>query len=329
MRWEVRSYARPLRRPLQTAHGAWSTRTGLILRFTDVEGRVSFGEIAPLPWFGTETLAAATAWCDRGAIAGSPEQSLSIPDTLPACQFGFAAGQRLARAGESAPGRTSAQQPTPAEVCALLPAGATALTTWEQLWQQGHRTFKWKIGVAPVPQEVSIFRALVQALPPAARLRLDANGGLTAAAATTWLTACDSVSKSIEFLEQPLPPATLLDWLPTIREQFQTAIALDESVATLAQLRQVYKQVGNQVVYGLKPAIAGHPDPLFDFCVQRRLDVVISSALETPVGRNAVLKLARNLWAAGIPKRALGVGVDHWFADDWAQLSEETVWTRL
>ncbi|HEY9887978.1 MAG TPA: o-succinylbenzoate synthase, partial [Candidatus Obscuribacterales bacterium] len=287
-RWTVRAYRRPLRPPLQTAHGLWPQREGLIVRRVDEQGQVGFGEIAPLPWFGTETQAQAQAFCAQWGAGFLSAAIAAIPDTLPACQFGLGtalSGWPLAGA-ESANAPQGADPPlaiAAADICALLPGGKAALTAWEPLWAKGHRTFKWKIGVASVAQELPIFQALVSALPREARLRLDANGGLSPAAAAAWLAACDRYFPQIEFLEQPLPPATILDWLPTVWGRFQTAIALDESVATLGQLRQVHQQVGDRVVYVVKPAIAGFPDQLAQFCQAQRLDVVFSSALETPI----------------------------------------------
>jgi O-succinylbenzoate synthase len=160
-------------------------------------------------------------------------------------------------------------------------------------------------------------------------LRLDPNGSLTSATATRWLAACDSTAGKVEFLEQPLPPDHILPWLQANAGQFQTAIALDESVATLQQLQRVYERVGNQGVYVVKPAIAGFPDQLLAFCLKHQLDVVFSSALETPVGRQAVFTMAASLEAAGLPQRALGFGVSHWFADDWDTLEKEALWSQL
>ena len=34
-------------------------REGIVLRLENERGRVGFGEVAPIPWFGTETLAEA------------------------------------------------------------------------------------------------------------------------------------------------------------------------------------------------------------------------------------------------------------------------------
>jgi O-succinylbenzoate synthase len=332
---EVRPYCRPFRTPLQTAHGLWRQREGWLLQVTDADsGQVHWGEIAPLPWFGTETLAQAQDFCDRWPRQFSPTHLSEIPDTLPACQFGFGITTSpeppflSSRAALNATPETR-NRGSAAHICALLPAGAAALNAWPDLWALGHRTFKWKIGVGAIAPELSLFQQLVEGLPTTARLRLDANGGLTADNAERWLAACDTTQAQVEYLEQPLPPADILPWLRERTSRFKTAIALDESVATFQQLQQVYEQVGNRVVYVVKPAIAGFPDQLLNFCLQHQLDVVFSSALETPIGRHAVLALAQSLWAAGLPQRALGLGVSHWFADDWDTLSEEALWSRL
>ncbi|MEM1310552.1 MAG: o-succinylbenzoate synthase [Cyanobacteria bacterium P01_H01_bin.153] len=323
---QVRTYCRAFRQPLRTAHGPWEKRSGLMLRLADEHGRSALGEIAPLSWFGTETLAQAQVFCDRWPHRFAAEKIAEIPQALPACQFGFGAAlERLA----DEPHHTPSSSHSPAAICALLPTGEAALTRWSELWERGHRTFKWKIGVAPVAEELSLLHFLTKALPPTAQLRLDANGGLTAEAALAWLSACDRAPITIEFVEQPLPPNQIIDWLHQTRGRFNTPIALDESVATLQQLQSVYQQVGNQVIYVLKPAIAGFPQQLLNYCLAHRLDVVLSSALETPVGRTVAWTLAQRFWAAGRPQRALGFGVDHWFVDDWAHLSEAELWQQL
>ncbi len=79
----------PFTPPLVTAHGVWHTRESLILRLTDAQGRCQMGEIAPLPWFGTETLAAARSFCENFQGQISLAAIDAIPDRLPCCQFGF------------------------------------------------------------------------------------------------------------------------------------------------------------------------------------------------------------------------------------------------
>ena len=325
---ETRTYCRPFRVPLQTIHGTWDTRQGLILRFQDRDGNVTYGEIAPIPWFGTETLAQAQSFCAQWPRTFLQAQIADIPEYLSACQFGLGSQEWITRV-DAANGHLAERGPLgPRDICALLPPGRAVLDTWSGLWAQGYRTFKWKIGLTPVEEEVQILQALVATLPATARLRLDANGGLSARVAEVWLIACDALGDVVEFIEQPLPPAHILDWLRHVNDRYMTAIALDESVATLRQLRDVYR-LGHQVIYVVKPAIAGFPQQLFDFCLHHQIDVVLSSALETPVGRNIVWGLAHQLWAAGIPKRSVGFGIEHWFSDDWERLSEPELWERL
>lgn len=320
----VRPYRRPFCPPLHTHHGRWTHREGLVVRLKTHQGQVGFGEIAPLPQFGTETLAAAQELCAQWPTQFEPTAIAAIPEGLPACQFGFAS----ALAALSAPCRAPVASP-PALLCGLLPTGAAALQAWPGLWRQGYRTFKWKIGVAPLPDELAIFQALVAQLPPTARLRLDANGGLTPATGEHWLGACDAATDTVEFLEQPLPPDHGLSWVLDQVHRVQTAIALDESVATIPHLQRVSQHLQQRVVYVIKPAIAGFPEQLYHLCIRHQLDVVVSSALETSVGRQACLAQAEALWQAGLPQRALGFGVGHWFKDEWDSLSQETLWQQL
>ena len=338
----VRPYGRLFRKPLQTHHGLWKKREGLIVRLQDDQGRIGFGEIAPIPWFGTETLTMAKDLCAKWSQPFLPKAITAIPDSFPACQFGFSSALRSLQAirdqvpfvEHDNPSRNIAKESGLCEesglgICALIPAGTPALDAWLPLWQRGHRTFKWKIGVASLQEEISLFRTLVHAMPREAQLRLDANGGLTLEATKQWLRACDAVQGKVEFLEQPLPPSYPLDGFIAIGRNFQTLIALDESVATLRQLQRVCQRLRNRVLYVVKPAIAGFPEHLQALCTQHHLEVVFSSALETPVGRQAVLNLVQELWAAGVPKRALGFGVGHWFQDDWDTLTEAELWQQL
>ena len=58
-RLEFRRYCFPFGRTVRTAHGPWAEREGLLVRLEDEAGRSGYGEVAPIPWFGTETLAEA------------------------------------------------------------------------------------------------------------------------------------------------------------------------------------------------------------------------------------------------------------------------------
>ncbi|NJN21894.1 MAG: o-succinylbenzoate synthase [Leptolyngbya sp. RL_3_1] len=318
----VRRYRRPFRQPLLTHHGPWAERTGLILRVVSTEGGVGFGEVAPIPWFGTETLEAALAYCQHLDVHPTYTALQNTPDTLPACQFGLHSA--LAQL-QHPPRRVEPFPLQPEHICALLPTGAAALNVWQPLWAAGHRTFKWKIGLASPAQEQADLAKLVAALPQSAKLRLDANGGLTVAEADAWLQHCAALGRKIAFLEQPLSPAQWPE-LQRLGDRYGPLVALDESVATVTQLAQTWA-AGWPGTVVIKPAIAGHPQRLQALCRQYAFPAVFSSALCTMIGRQAALAMATRLDPNH--QQALGFGVNQWFQDDWETLSAAELWDQL
>jgi len=309
--FEFCPYQRPFKRVLSTRHGNWNVREGIILRLSDETGRVGWGEIAPISWFGSETLEHALEFCQQLPPKITATDIFSIPAELPACQFGFESACIWGE-GENSPNPKSKIQNPKSKIpySYLLPAGEVALQAWQTPWNQGSRTFKWKIGVAAIAQELKIFNQLIQVLPPSAKLRLDANGGLTQQAAHHWLKVADEVGM-VEFLEQPLPPEQF-DAMLEMSTNYLTPIALDESVATLKQLEDCYQR-GWRGIFVIKAAIAGSPKRLRQFCQQHEIDAVFSSVFESAIARQFTLQLAAEL---SNPNRAVGFGVNHWFNED-------------
>lgn len=325
--FQFRPYQRQFARSITTSHGTWDTREGIILRLADQTGKIGWGEIAPIPWFGSETLEQAGEFCRQLPEEITEEIIFAIPASLPACQFGF---ESALEAMKALPSVTRTQAEPGYEILealprvsdlqskiaysGLLPAGEAALQQWENLWNQGYRTFKWKIGVAAIEEELKIFQQLIQVLPESAKLRLDANGGLNWQQANAWLKECE-VCPKIEFIEQPMSVdrfSAMLD----LSTRYGSAIALDESVATIGQMQACY-QLGWRGIFVIKPCIAGSPARLRQFCTECDIDAVFSSVFETAIGRQTALKLAAEL---SHPQRAVGFGVNHWFAE------EETTW---
>jgi len=102
------------------------------------------------------------------------------------------------------------------------------------------------------------------------------------------------------------------DAMLELSDRYSTQLALDESVATLDQLQASYQQ-GWRGIFVIKPAIAGSPSRLRQFCREHEIDAVFSSVFETAIGRQAALKLAVEL---SRHNRAAGFGINHWFNED-------------
>ncbi|MEA5618661.1 o-succinylbenzoate synthase [Cronbergia sp. UHCC 0137] len=300
--------------PVITNHGIWETRESIIICLMDINHQIAWGEIAPISWFGSETIEQALEFCQQLPGKITDEIIFTIPDHLPSCQFGFESGYE----------NLMHQNPTITNLTysGLLSAGEKALNQWQTLWEQGYQTFKWKIGVDDIAKELKIFNSLIHDLPNSAKLRLDANGGLNYETTKLWLQTCDQLQTKIEFIEQPLPINQFHEILK-LSKSYSTKIALDESVATLQQLKNCYQQ-GWRGIFVIKPGIVGSPSQLRKFCQQNQIDKVFSSVFETEIGRQASLKLAAEL---SLNHRAVGFGVNHFFTQqqNWLQ----TLWNNL
>jgi O-succinylbenzoate synthase len=320
--FEFRPYRRKFATPLNTSHGIWESRDGVILRLHDAEGKVGWGEIAPISWFGSETVEQAVSFCRQLPNEITDETIFSIPDELPACQFGFESALEMVKENNFSACSLSENL----TFSVLLPAGKAALSQWRNVWDIGSHTFKWKIGVYPVAEEVFIFDLLAGELPASTKLRLDANGGLSYEEAEIWLQKCDNINKNndidfkIEFIEQPLSLNRFSEMLELSRS-YTTKIALDESVATLEQLKNCHEN-GWRGVFVIKAGIIGSPSRLREFCLTYKIDTVFSAVFETSIGREAALSLAAEL---SPQKRAVGFGVNHFFAKN-EQVCLDNLW---
>jgi o-succinylbenzoate synthase len=304
LKFQFKLYQNKFKQPLRTNHGVWEVRKGIIISLTNSKGMTTRGEIAPLPWFGSETMAQALGFCQQLGGAITQQEIRAIPNHLPCCQFAL----ESAYLAFTQP-HLSDQLPD-LDFCYLLPAGEQALATWQNLYQtNGATTFKWKIGVLNLSAEIQILKQLTANFPSEVKLRLDANGGLNLPQAEQLLSFTDNL-QAIEFMEQPLSPENFSDILQ-LSQKHNTLLALDESVASFSQLQQVYEQ-GWQGVYVIKPGIMGFPRRLIQFCQSHDLDIVFSSVLETQVGRQTVLNLTQQL----NHPRAMGFGVQHLYDYD-------------
>jgi O-succinylbenzoate synthase len=297
---DLKTYKRHFKHPLKTNHGIWQTREGMIVTLTDNQGNIGQGEIAPIPWFGSETLLEAWQFCQQFNQQITEKEIFNISADFPACQFGLeSALSNLKFTGNPDSFRGL-------NYSYLLPKNREILELWKLYSNRNIMTFKLKIGLDDYQTEINFLNQLITQIPPDVKLRLDANGGLSLTEAQIWLQEIDHLEQ-IEFLEQPLSPENFEQMLQ-LSQNYQTPIALDESVANLKQLKDCYAQ-GWSGIYIIKAAIMGFPSQLESFCENHDLDLVFSSVFETEIARNSVLKLAKKL---SNPNRALGFGVEHW-----------------
>ncbi len=312
-----RAYRLPFRQTVRTARGPWAEREGFLIRAErEVEGRavVRWGEAAPIPWFGTETIAEA-----GNALAGLEGRATDIVDALARVPAGCAAVRSglTATLGDTA-GACGAETVKFLPVAGLLPAGRGALDAVGPRLELGFRVFKWKVGVLSAPDEWALLDDLLGRLPAGARLRLDANGAWDRRTAERWLER--SAERPVEYVEQPIAPETrgAEDLLFGLAEDYPVKLALDESVNSGRDVDR-WLAADWRGVWVLKPALLGEPEPVLTRLAKAGADVVFGSALETAVGARAALRLAFAWAEAGggdaASRRALGFGVWPLFHD--------------
>lgn len=302
--FQFRPYRRSLRAPLRTAHGPWIEREGIIVRLVDASGRTGHGEIAPIPWFGTETLPEAGELCRKLGDRPTETELDAVPRRFGCVRFALAqARSNITHPGDVKP--AGGRLP----VAALLPAGREARASLRARLDAGFLAFKWKVGVAAMDEELGLLDELLAALPAHARLRLDANGAWNRRQAARWLERC--ADRPVEFVEQPVSPSDP-DALVGLAADYPVKLALDESVVRLDEARVWQEQRGWNGVFVLKPALAGPLADLAAWIRATKADVVISSAIETAIGRAAILRAAL---ADGLTTRALGFGTGPAFGD--------------
>ena len=299
----VKPYRRAFRQPLRTAHGEWATREGFLVRL-EQEGRVGYGEVAPLPEFGSETLADAMAFLEQLTI--QPE--MAVPVNLPCCAFALSAAQIFAERGSLdllKNGEASSQgasrvpisrliaPPRDYSVSALLPSGSAALRLAAQKSKAGYCNMKWKIGIDPIAKEISTARSLFDSLPSTVRLRFDANAGLAASELEQWVEVLIPYRERIDFIEQPLAcgqEALMSDYM----EASGLCIALDESLNGSDRERWLKPNAWAGALV-IKAPLMGELSQQADRLAAVAKQVVFSSVFETGIGLENSLRLADSL----------------------------------
>lgn len=301
-RFQYKAYRRSFARPFSNARDDFPKREGLIVRVEDRDGRVGFGEAAPLPSFGTESFVSALA------AAEALEESVTFEQVLPqlraypslhwACETALEMAREEGRWAEI-------EKPWP--VSGLVP-DLHDLAGVEAKLQLHFPCLKFKIGKTSALEEMRALDRVIERCDGRVKLRLDANGMLTVRSAREWLEWAAELP--IEFIEQPLETGSE-DGMRRLGEDFPTPLALDETIADVDDLKR-FRDAQWPGLFVIKPSVCGSCRLLVDELSNGAADCVFSSSLETKVGTANAINLAIRF---GDPSRALGFGVEELFSD--------------
>jgi len=318
----IEARARPIRleflRPARTSAGEFRERRTVLFALTDADGRTGYGEAAPWPGFGTETveqsLAALETTCalvpgtDLEAGDWPVEVALNLRNASAArAAFQGALWDLAARRAEVPLATHLAQRVLPTGTGAstvvathalLLSADPAELREEaSRARDEGFRAAKLKLGAAALADDVARARAARAGLGRGLRLRGDANGAWSEPQAAA---ALESLAEfEFDYVEQPVTPHELAA-LARLRERSPVRVAVDESVATEeGALRLI--ATGAAAVYVLKPATLGGPARALEIArmvQQSGAEVVFSHTFESAVGARHAVHCAAALGAA-------------------------------
>jgi len=308
IRAEVVPYRLPLQRAWIAAAATLTERRGALLRLTDAEGFVGWGDCAPLPSGGNAAavLAALEAYACRPGSADFEYLPAEVRWAVETAQCDIAAQRR------GLPLARFLNPEAPLDIAsnaALGPLDDACATRAIEARQAGYALGKIKVGIGPVDAELECLRAVAAA--SGLRLRLDANRAWSDDEAARFLHAIAPLP--IDAVEEPLAAPTP-EKLARLQAGLPYALAVDESLPQLGSTALIDAHAVRRLV--LKPARLGLQASQ---AVARQaraagLEVVITAVVDSAIGVTAAAHLA----AALAPERAHGLGTGAWLAADVA-----------
>lgn len=316
--FRVIPYRLALREPWHSAQGIMTHREGFLVRL-DSDHSVGFGDCAPLPGHGTESLAQAEATLEevrrdfgrgmaQGLMAGLAKRRAATPAAC--CALETACVDLLSQ-DRNRPLRRFLHPKAGNRVLVSDVAGALDEGTAERVVRSlaaGFRVVKVKAGTRPWAQELEILKAL----PAEARLRVDANGAWTPERAAGVIA--DLAGLPVESLEEPCGTADL-ETLAALQARAPFPLAVDESLVRLGPEEVLRSRAVRRLV--LKPMTLGSLGVArhLGFRAQAAgLEIEVTSSLDSAVGVLAACQVAAAIDLEGT--MAHGLATSAWLAED-------------
>jgi o-succinylbenzoate synthase len=245
----------PLERPYRLSFGPVAELDTLLVRITQADGAIGWGEATLLTGYTDETIEG--TWAKAGelldALGGmacgarpehAPQRRLAalldaLDDSHPFLTTAFRTADEMASGSPLLALATPGSTPVRVPILGLLQGDTDErlVDETESLLAEGYTTLKLKVGF-DATRDASAVSAAQRAIAGRALLRLDANQGYSAAAAREFVARVDP--KGIELFEQPCAAG---DW-PAHMKVAQAAAAtglplmLDESIYSLREIEK-------------------------------------------------------------------------------------------
>ncbi len=318
MELHIYEYALPLKVPFKISGMEVKKRVGLIFEFIDDTG-VYYSEAAPLQGFSDETLKELKSFLNGRLYLKKKIRQSTIccmdDDLPPSLRFAISSlwfQHQARKSDKSMATYFDANHAKQVRINAAMGLGSPdeILPRVEKIVDEGYDTLKLKVGKSQ-PLEIEVVEEIRTRFPNL-KIRLDANQAWTPQQALENLTEFEPYD--IEYCEQPVSKDSI-EGLAWLKQKTHVKIAADESVRTYedAQTLIKYKLVDLMI---LKPMFIGSVEAFQSICKAARLsgmDVVVTTALESGIGRRIVASLASTILYSPY---AHGLSTGQFFTDD-------------
>jgi len=325
----------PLVRQVGTGRGMVRSRRGILLEIADSDGLTGWGEATPMDGFYMESLQG--AWDaltqflpvllekNPNPVKKTVEQfrvafpaataALSAIDTalcdLSARQLGCSMATFLAREFQT-------DAALSLDVNALLIAQDDSRIVAEagDKFRQGFQTFKIKVGVQSIEEDLARVSGVRNALGDDVKIRLDANGSWIREEAVRGLQLLSSFD--IEYIEQPLSAGDLLG-SACLRGEQPVLLAADEAVCSAEDMEKILKHQAADLII-LKPAAVGGPHQAMrmgEYGARSAVPCITTTLMDGAVGRAMAAHVAAALRPFH-PSYACGLATGSLFTADFS-----------
>lgn len=288
----------PLKHPFSIASGTLTHSNHVIVRMTDDNGRVGWGETTTfhsvygydqksLYYVLKDHLIPAVIGMDPSDLATLHQRmDLAIPFNLMAkCGIDLAAYDLSAQAANLPLSGIIGNQWTN-RIPTIAAIGITSLEETvaqaKSYVERGFRVLKAKIGL-DADEDLKRLRVIRKAVGEEVLLRVDANQGYDLATAIRLLDPLDELN--LEWIEQPLPYWDL-DGLRTLTAKSRTPIAVDESIYTIHDAAQIISSTIANVI-NIKVVKCGgiyRSQQIARYCEEQNVRCFLGGCLETSPG---------------------------------------------
>jgi len=289
----VTPYSIPFVKPLQTSEKTYIHREGVWLQL-QWEDNTGVGEAAPLEGFSRENVKE-VYYALEGFHQAIDGENFDRKDLFSLVQIHTEGIPSARFALEMAVFDLLAQEEKKPLALYLNPHATTEIAvngiSGIHMPGDGFKVIKVKVGFRNLFDEIEHLVMLTQSFGKDILFRLDVNGAFDLPQAIRFCKEMEAFN--IDYIEQPLPAEELVD-LAELSYHTEIPIAVDESLTDYSSAEKIIENQATDV-FVIKPMVSGgftESKKIINLAKEENIRIVITSSLETNIGRMACLHLA-------------------------------------